>query len=111
MQAMTIARYSLVSASAGGRERDYVPVYSPARPPAGQAIRGPGWAWMAALAWYLPPFQKHKEGHDGDADGGDDGADVSVCLSVCLSACLSVCQAPDVDMDDDEQVDSPRCRF
>jgi hypothetical protein len=66
---------------------------------------------MAALAWYLPPFQKHKEGHDGDADGGDDGADVSVCLSVCLSACLSVCQAPDVDMDDDEQVDSPRCRF
>jgi hypothetical protein len=36
---------------------------------------------MAALAWYLPPFQKHKEGHDGDADGGDDGADVSVWLA------------------------------
>ena len=35
VQAMTIARYSLVSAGAGGRERDYVPVYSPARPPAG----------------------------------------------------------------------------
>jgi choline dehydrogenase len=60
---------------------------------------------MAALAWYLPPSQKHEEGHDhGDDDGGDDGADGGV--SVCLSVCLSVCQAPGVDMDDDEQVDA-----